>query len=189
MYYFPFEQQSDTTMTFAIRTRTQSDTLMSTVRQTIAAIDPGLPLYEVRTMPEWIDRALVSRRVPMYLSLAFGLIGLFLSAVGIYGVLAYGVEQRRRELGVRVALGSSSGNVFGLVLRGGLRIVAIGLILGLAGSYMVGRLMQSQLYDVAPMEATVVATVVVVLGSVAVSASVIPAWRATKIDPMLVLGK
>jgi ABC-type antimicrobial peptide transport system permease subunit len=162
---------------------------MTTVRQKLAAIDRELPLSDVRTMPEWIDRTLVSRRVPMYLSLAFGAVGLFLSAVGIYGVLAYGVEQRRRELGVRMALGSSAGAVFKMVLTGGLTIIGIGLALGLGGSYLVGRVMQSQLYGVAPLELVVVASVVVILGTVALAASIIPSWRATKINPIVVLGK
>jgi ABC-type antimicrobial peptide transport system permease subunit len=125
----------------------------------------------------------------MYVAMAFGAVGLFLSAIGIYGVLAYGVSQRRRELGVRMALGGSAGSVFTLVLGDGVKITGFGMLAGFAGAFFVGRLMQTMLFNVAPMDPSVVGLVAVTLVVVALVASVIPSWRASKINPAVVLGK
>ncbi len=191
-YYLSVAQMGEdvpNTMALTMRARTDSETIMSQVQRALSAIDHDLPLYRTGTMQHWIDTALVGRRVPMYLALAFGAVGLFLSAIGIYGVLAYGVAERRRELGVRMALGGSSRQLFGLVLADGLKITGIGLGIGLAGAFFVGRLMESQLFDVSPADPAVTAIVAVSLAGVAVAASVIPSWRATRINPISVLNK
>jgi len=188
-FYLYFEQNPNRGLTFAVRSRQASPTLQNDVRKAIASVDPSLPVFASRTMREWIDRALVSRRVPMLIAAAFGGVALFLSAVGIYGVLAYGVAQRRRELGVRMALGGSAGSVFTLVLSDGLRIVGIGLVVGLVSAFFVGQLMKSQLYQVAPMNPLVIAGVTVVLSVVALIASSLPALRASRINPIVVLSK
>jgi len=191
-YYLPLAgrgRQAPDTMAITMRVRASSDSLMAQVQRAIASIDPDLPVYRTGSMEYWIDRTLVSRRVPMYLALAFGAVGLFLSAIGIYGVLAYGVAERRRELGVRMALGGSASQVFKLVLGDGLRITAIGLAVGLAGSLAVGRVMESQLFGVSTVEPAVLALVAMALAGVALAASVIPSWRATRINPVTVLGK
>jgi ABC-type antimicrobial peptide transport system permease subunit len=159
------------------------------VRQKIAAIDPQLPLYDVQPAAQYIDDALAGRRVPMYVALLFGGVGLFLSAIGIYGVLAYGVAQRRREIGVRMALGGSVSSVFTLVLGDGVKITAFGLALGLAGAFFIGGLMQTMLFGVSPLDPWVVGGVAAALVTVALVASVIPSWRATRINPIAVLGK
>jgi ABC-type antimicrobial peptide transport system permease subunit len=116
-------------------------------------------------------------------------VALFLSSIGVYGVLAYGVTQRWRELGVRMALGGSTQSVFGLVLADGLRIVGVGLAVGLVGSYFVGRLMEAQLVRVTPLDPLVLALVSAILSTVGVLASVVPAWRASRIDPIVVLSR
>jgi ABC-type antimicrobial peptide transport system permease subunit len=125
----------------------------------------------------------------MLIAAGFGGVALFLAAVGIYGVLAYGVAERRRELGVRMALGGSTGSVFRLVLTDGLLIVGVGLVVGLAGSYFVGRLMQSLLFSVEPMSPAVIGLVTIVLATVAFVATSIPALRASRINPVVVLTK
>jgi ABC-type antimicrobial peptide transport system permease subunit len=112
---------------------------------------------------------------------------LLLSAIGVYGVLAYQVAQRRREIGIRMALGSTTREVFALVLRDGLKIAAVGLTVGLAGTYFVGQARQSQLYDVAPMEPAVVGAVAFVLTAVALAATIIPARRASRVNPLTAL--
>ena len=188
-YYFPEEQSPTRTMMLVVKGRGDGVVSMSAIRQKIAAIDPDLPLYQVRPMVEMIDRALAHRRLPMKLALGFAATGLFLATVGIYGVLAYGVSQRRRELGVRMALGGSTADLFRLVMRDGAVITAVGLVVGLAGALGVGRLMESQLFGVTAMDPGVIGLTVSLLLLVALAASAIPSWRATRINPILVLSK
>jgi ABC-type antimicrobial peptide transport system permease subunit len=124
----------------------------------------------------------------MMLALSFGGVALFLSAIGIYGVLAYGVSQRRREIGVRMALGSTPREVFGLVLGDGVKIVGIGLAVGLAGALLAGRAMASLLYGVRPADPMVLLVIAGTLAVVALLASVIPARRAAKVSPLVALS-
>jgi predicted permease len=188
-YYFPFDQAPQPGLSFAVRTSDATPAIANDIRRVTAAIDPQLPVYRIQPMQEWIDQALVGRRAPMMIAMVFGGVALFLSAVGIYGVLAYSVAQRRRELGVRMALGSSGASVFRLVLREGLMVIAVGVAGGLTGSFFVGRLMQHQLFNVAPMNPVVLTVVTATLATVAVTAIAIPALRASRINPASVLGK
>jgi ABC-type antimicrobial peptide transport system permease subunit len=125
----------------------------------------------------------------MYIAMAFGVVALFLSVVGVYGVLAYSVAERRRELGVRMALGGSTAHVFKIVLTNGLRILGIGLVVGFAGSFAVNQLVKSAVFDVAPTNLVVLTIVTITLSLVALIATMIPAWRASKINPIVVLSK
>jgi predicted permease len=188
-YYTPIMQSPENGMMLAIRTRTDPGSVMPAVRQKINAIDPELPLYGVATMTSRMDDGFVGRRVPMLIGLGFGVVALMLAAIGIYGVLAYGVTQRRREIGIRMALGSTAREAFGLVLADGIRIVVVGLALGLAGAYFVGRAMRSQLYGVQPMDPRVVATVIGVLAIVALVAMILPARRAARVNPVVALNE
>jgi predicted permease len=188
-FYFPFGQVPPGGMTFALQLAGPSTTYANDIRRVIQAIDPELPVFRIQTMQETIDRALVGRRAPMLIAAGFSAVALFLAAVGIYGVLAYGVSERGRELGVRMALGGTTGSVFRLVLTDGLIIVGTGLVVGVAGSYFVGRVMQSLLYGVTPMSPMVIGVVTVVLAIVAFVATSIPALRASRIKPSIVLGK
>jgi len=151
--------------------------------------DHALPTSVLQLEQAWIDTALSGRRVPMLIAAAFGVVALLLSAVGIYGVLAYGVIERRRELGVRMALGGPTMAVFRLVLGDGLRIVVTGLAIGLVGSIVVGQVLKSQLFNVTPMNPLVLALVTLVLSGVALIATAIPALRASRINPNVVLSK
>jgi predicted permease len=186
-YYFPYSQSPSNSMFVALRTAVAPESVVNTLRAKIAAIDPELPLYGVRTMVERMDESLVSRRVPMLLAMAFAFVALLLSAIGVYGVLAYQVSQRRREIGIRMALGSTTRQVFGLVLRDGLKIAGAGLAVGLVGTYFVGEAMKSQLYNVAPMDPVVIGTVATVLTLVALAATIIPARRASRVNPLIAL--
>jgi ABC-type antimicrobial peptide transport system permease subunit len=129
------------------------------------------------------------RRAALLLSLSFALVSLFLSAIGIYGVLAYLVTQRTREIGIRIALGRTARGVFGLVMREGLWLMAAGLAVGLTGTFALRRVLQSQIYGLASLDPFVVGMVLLTLGSVAVAASALPARRATKVDPVVVLNQ
>jgi len=188
-YYFAYEQSALRGLTFTVRTRGPSATIQNDVRRVVARIDPQLPVFRVQPMQAWIDTALSGRRVPMLIAAAFGVVALLLSAVGIYGVLAFGVIERRRELGVRMALGGTTMAVFRLVLGDGIRIVVTGLAIGLVGSIVVGQVLTNQLFNVAPMNPLVLALVTVVLSTVALIATAIPALRASRINPNVVLSK
>jgi predicted lysophospholipase L1 biosynthesis ABC-type transport system permease subunit len=188
-YYFPMSQSPDRTFFLALRTSVAPESVVNTLRAKVAAIDAELPLFGVRTMAERMDEALVGRRVPMLLAIAFAGVALFLSAIGVYGVLAYQVAQRRREIGIRMALGSTTREVFSLVLRDGLKIAATGLAAGLLGTYFVGRALESQLFEVASMDPTVIGMVVALLTVVALTATLIPARRASRVNPLTALSE
>ena len=183
-YFFPNAQQPVSSPSFAIRTAGDPQDVVSAVRAAVVAIDPELPLYFVETMDERIAEQLTPRRTPMLLALGFAGLALFLSAIGIYGVLAYRVTQRTREFGIRLALGSTSRQVFGLVLSEGVVVLGVGLGLGVIGAFALRNAVASQLYDVDAMDPFVVATVVVVLGMIALAACLVPARRATRVDPV-----
>src|SRR4030095_4792018 len=149
-YYFPIAQDPQAGLTFVLRSNGDTTALSGALRREIAAIDAQLPVFEVQPMTYWTARSLANRRAPALLSTVFGFVALFLSAIGIYGVLAYVVTQRTKEIGIRVALGSSSAAVFRLVLREGALLVAAGLIVGAAGSFLLRQSLESQLFGVAP---------------------------------------
>lgn len=133
--------------------------------------------------------SLSSRQTAMSLALAFGGLALFLSAVGIYSVLSYLVGQRRREIGIRLAVGSSPSGIFQLFLREGMLLVGCGLALGLIGSAAMRKAVETQIYGVHPLDPFVLTTVIALLGAVALAACLRPAQLATKVDPVLVLNE
>jgi predicted lysophospholipase L1 biosynthesis ABC-type transport system permease subunit len=186
-YFSPFQQRPSRTLGFAIRTSQASESVLGAVRREVARIDPELPFYGVRTLEDRLSTSLIDRRTPTLLAGGFAMVALFLAAIGIYGVLAYQVSQRRREIGIRIALGAASGNIFGLVLREGTLIVIAGAVLGLAGSFLLRQTIQSQLYEVGAMDPRVVAAVALLLVGVALVACLLPARRAARTDPMIAL--
>jgi putative ABC transport system permease protein len=159
------------------------------LRSTIAAIDRELPLFDVRTMEQRLDRSLVQRRMPMVIALAFGLVALFLAGIGVYGVLACHVAERRREIGIRMALGSSAAAVFRLVMRDGARMTVLGILVGLAGAIGMARLMAGLLYGVSATEPVVVGAVAILLVTVALIATWLPARRAARMNPAAALSE
>lgn len=188
-YYFPLAQENRRGLDFAIKTSGDPSQLIGAVRGVIAGLDPDLPWFDVRTMQERIDDSLTDRRTPLLLSAGFSVVALLLAAVGIYGVLAYLVQLRTKEVGIRVALGSDAGGIFRLVLREGVLIVLVGLLLGVFGTLALGRFIESQLYGVSSMDPAVLAAVAGVLAAVATLACLVPAWRATRIDPVVALAQ
>jgi putative ABC transport system permease protein len=186
-YFFPLAQEPQDDLTFVLKAAADPGTLSGALRREIAAVDSQLPVFEMQPMSYWTDRSLAKRRSPALLSIAFGFVALFLSAIGIYGVLAYLVTQRTKEIGIRVALGSTAWAVFQLVLREGFLLVAAGLVLGGIGSFMLRRTLESQLFGVTSSNPIVLLLVSAVLAAVALMACALPARRATKIDPLVAL--
>jgi predicted permease len=187
-YYFTYKQRPPGFLTLTVRTAVSPLTLTGPIRSVVAKIDPDLPFYYPETLEHRVAESLVVRRTPMLLLMVFAGVALFLAAVGIYGVLAYTVTQRTRELGIRVAVGSSPRQLFALVVSQGLRVIGLGLLVGIIGSLLLVRLIQSLLYGVQPTNPLVLTTVAVVLAAVGVAACLLPARRATRIDPVVALS-
>jgi predicted permease len=186
-YYFPIAQNMIRTLTLVARSRTAPERLTESIRREIVALDPELPFYGVRPMRARIDESLLNRRTPMLLGSVFASIALFLASVGIYGVLAYQVSQRRREIGIRLALGSEPRRIFRLVLQEGMMLLGTGLALGLAGAFALRRAIETQLFGVEPTSPVVLLAVMGLLTAVVVVACGLPARRAAHIDPLIAL--
>ncbi len=186
-YYLPYAQNVSRGYSLAIRTAAGSGPILRELRERFAAVAPNLALFDAHTMEERGDLALASRRAALTLSMAFSGLALFLSAIGIYGVLAYLMTQRRRELGIRGALGCTAAGVVRLVMGEALRLVAAGLIFGAAGCALLRPVVAGELYGVKPLDPLVMAAVVAALAAVALAASAAPAWRAARVDPAAVL--
>jgi predicted permease len=186
-YYFPMDQDISSGMTFAVRTAGDPTALTNSVRGVLSQIDRELPVFDTLTLEERMEKSLVTRRSPVLLSLSFGAVALFLSAIGIYGVLAYLVTQRTKEIGIRIALGSSARAIFELVLREGLVLILGGFVLGAVGAVVLRKSLESQLFGVSATDPIVLVTVTVVLAAVAILACALPARRATRIDPIVAL--
>jgi predicted permease len=187
MYYFPFAQEVGRGMTIVARTAADPGTIIAPIRQQVRAIDPELPFFGVKPMQQRISESLTSRRTPMLLASLFGGIALFLAAVGIYGVLAFQVAQRRKEIGIRMALGSDRRRIFGLIVSEGLWLLGVGVAVGFAGAFAIRRLMETQLFGVQPMDPLVLTAVAGTLALVAFVACAVPARRASRIDPLIAL--
>jgi len=185
--YYPVAQQPLPSMALTLKTGLDPQTLIPQVRQAVQSLDPEQPLADVRTMDQWVLRSLENRRTPMMLLALFGAVALILSAIGIYGVLAFGVAQRVREFGIRQALGADQKSILRLVLTQGMVTAGIGLLVGLSGAFLLTRFLQSMLFGVGTHDVPVFAGVTVLLLLVAVAACYIPAKRATEVDPMIAL--
>jgi putative ABC transport system permease protein len=185
--YYPIAQQSRQGMALVLKSALEPSQLVAQVRAAVQSLDPEQPLANVRTMDEWVGRSLENRRTPMVLFVLFGIVALLLSAIGIYGVLAFSVAQRVREFGIRQALGADRRSILSLVFKQGLATTGVGLAIGLAASYGSSRYLETLLYGVNARDWMVFATVTVVLLAVAILACYIPARRATRIEPMVAL--
>ena len=174
-------------LTLFLRTDRPASDVVSALRDKVRAIDPALPLFDAGGLQEAVDSSFDNRRAVMLLLAAFAGLALFLSALGIYGVLAYDVSQRTREIGVRSAIGASRGQIAGLILRQGLWKGGIGVVLGLIGAALLSRSMTTLLFNVQPTDPAVYAAVSFVLIAVALLASYLPARRASRIDPLIAL--
>ena len=185
--YYPIAQQPRPGMALVLKSALEPSQLVAQVRSAVQEIDPEQPLAGVRTMDEWVSRSLEGRRTPMVLFVLFGVVALLLSAIGIYGVLAFNVAQRVREFGIRQALGANSQSILALVFKQGLTTAGIGLVLGLLASYGLSRYLETLLFGVQARDWMVFSIVTVLLFAVAALACYIPARRATRIDPIVAL--
>ena len=185
--WFAQRELFTTNVTVVARTPSNPQAVLSSIRGIVRSADPDMPVYDVRTMEDQMGMALLPARLGGSVLGLFGVLGLLLAGVGIYGVMAYSVAQRRRELGIRVALGADRGTVLKQVLAEGLRLAVIGTALGLAGAAGAAQLVEGLLYNVSAMDPAAFLGVPTVLVMVAAFAVYLPARRAAGADPMTAL--
>jgi putative ABC transport system permease protein len=166
-------------MMLAARTDGRPEDLTGSIRAAVLAIDPAQPIYHVKTLDTLVGDALLASRTAANFMILFGLLALALAAIGIYGVVAYGVSQQTREFGVRLALGATPQDLLRQVLRGGVLMVGAGVILGLAGSAAVGQVLGGMLYGIGPADPVTYAAALGVLSICGLAACAVPAWRAS----------
>jgi ABC-type antimicrobial peptide transport system permease subunit len=172
-----------------LRTAQEPHSIVPSIRKAIEQLDRDLPLFQVRTTAEIIDSTVQRREFSILLLSLFAGLALVLAAVGLYGVLSYTVSQRTGEMGIRMALGASAADVRRLILVQGMKPALTGVVGGVAGALFATRLLQSMLFHVSPMDPSTFVAVALVLMGVAVLACLIPAMRATRIDPTIALRR
>ncbi|HXN22647.1 MAG TPA: ABC transporter permease [Candidatus Dormibacteraeota bacterium] len=172
---------------FVVRTDNDSKTLLPQLREAFRSVSPDLPVYNVFLMTDLVDRSTATRRFPALLLSGFALLALVLAAVGIYGVISQSVAQRAHEIGVRLAVGATVGNIIALVLRQGLRLAAVGIAIGLVAGLALSRLIVSLLFGITAYDPAVFVLVPLTLVVVAALACAIPAYRGSRVDPLMAL--
>jgi ABC-type antimicrobial peptide transport system permease subunit len=182
MIYLPFEK-SQTTAMVALRTTGDPGTLGATLSKAVAEVDPDLDVHDVTPMTSRIDGSLSGRRLSLGIAGIYAGVSLLLATIGIYGVLAYTVAQRRREIGVRMALGARPDQILRMVMGSGLRLLAFSLPAGAIGAVLIGRLMSAFLYRISPGHVGVLAATGMVMAIAAMAACLIPARRAAQVAP------
>ena len=185
--YFPYQQEPSRQSTFHVRTAGDPLQMTNTIRETLRNIDDTVPLFTVRTQQEQIHRSLTQERLFARLAVLLGGVTLALSAIGLYGLLAYAVARRTPEIGVRMALGAERRQVRWLILRESLALVAVGLLLGLPAAYLSSRFIESLLFGLESTDPRALAAAASVMVAVALAAAYVPARRASRIDPLVAL--
>lgn len=186
--YIPYTQDDNLgSITFYLRSTQEAATVIPAVRSEVNKLDANLPLYDIKTVETVIAENVLNERLLAALSLCFAALAALLAGIGLYGVLAYQVVQRRREIGIRVALGASSSNVRWLVMGQGLRLTGFGIVLGLAGGFALARVLTSLLYGIQVSDPMSYVLATVLLLAVTLLACYLPARKATKVDPMIAL--
>jgi len=174
-------------MNLVARSASDPMSLVSAVRAAIQSVDKDQPIYKVKTMDEWVTESMAQKRFSMLLLGLFAMVALLLAAVGLYGVMSYAVTRRTHEIGVRMALGAQALDVLRLVVRQGMTLALIGAGAGLGGALGLTRLLKTLLFGVSATDPLTFTAVPALLAGVALLACWIPARRATKVDPMIVL--
>lgn len=185
--YLPMAEQAQSYASIVVRGSTDPRGLMSRLRDAVRGEDPNLPVYQIRRMDEVIAASVAPRRTNTILLVLFGGLAVLLATVGVYAVLAYGVAQRTREIGVRVALGAQRTDVVRMIVGEGARLTLFGVTIGLLGAYWLSRFVSSLLYGVSPQDPVVFVAAPIALAVVAAAAACIPALRATRVDPITAL--
>jgi putative ABC transport system permease protein len=185
--YVPWPQRPGINASFVLKGRLTPAALAVSIREEVRRLDAAQPIHNLRTIREIRDNSLASERLNLSVLGVFAIVALTLSVVGLYGVLAYSVARRQREIGVRTALGARPTDVLRLVLGQGMRLIALGIFLGLAASLWVTRWLTSLLFEIKPIDPATLSAVAILLIAVALLASWIPARRAARIDPIQAL--
>lgn len=185
--YAPFEQMPNKAMTLAARTNMDTQAVVRSVKRAVLSIDAGQPVFQIRSMDQYLSLAETAPRISTILMAVFAIASVLLAAIGVHGVVSYGVAQRTREFGVRMALGSSPAQIQSLVIRGGLKTAFLGLVSGMIGGMTLAWVLRAFLYGVAPMDPAVMVGVAALLLLVILMANYLPAQRATRSDPMQAL--
>jgi len=185
--YFPYKQFGFGSAHLLLKSEREQTQVLSAARAELLRLDSELPLFDSKSMNQRLAESLVGRRAPMVLCLIFAVLALLLAAIGLYGVLAYAVTQRTREFGIRMALGAQGNDVLRMVLWHGVRLAAVGLLIGAAAAYLLTRVMTTLLYEVKPSDPSVFLLVSILLAAVALAASAAPSFRATRISPVVAL--
>lgn len=185
--YEPILQAQFTGLNFAVRTSGDPTTLTAALRREVYAVDPDQPVGQVAALEKLVGDSMARQRFAFTLFAVFSGLALLLASIGIYGVMAYNVSQRRGEIGVRMALGATAGDVIKLILRQGFGVIALGVGTGLAATLALAHVIQSMLYGTNPRDPLTLALIAAVLAAVALIACLIPALRATKVDPLTAL--
>jgi putative ABC transport system permease protein len=185
--YFPAGFRLAALMDVAVRTQGRPEDAIAAIRGKVRALDPELPVATVRTMEDWVANNAAQPRFNSVLFAAFAAVALLIAAIGIYGVLSYSVNQRTREIGVRMALGASRAEVLRLIVGEGMRMGAAGIAIGLAGAFALSRALSSLLFNVQARDPLTFAAVALTLLAIAFAACYLPARRATAIEPVIAL--
>jgi putative ABC transport system permease protein len=185
--YFPLPQRPNGNLFLAVRSDVAPNSMVTAARSVLRELDPDLPVYNVETMTELVANQMAQSRFGAWLLSVFGALAMILAAVGIYSVMAYAVEQRSREIGVRVALGARAGDVLKMVIGQGMRLALLGVALGLGASLALTQLMKQLLFGVTTADPLTYGALALLLTLVALVACWIPARRATKVDPVVAL--
>jgi predicted permease len=185
--YFPQSQNPDTGTFVVVRTASDPEAMSGSVVSSIHAVDPGIAISGIQTMQQRLYNSLARQRFASTMLAAFAVFALLLAAVGLYGVLSHLVSQSTHDIGVMVTLGAQTGHIVRLIIRQGMELVAIGVVAGLAGAYALSRVMAGLLFGISARDASTFVSVPLILAAVAFAASVIPAWRASRVDPMVAL--
>jgi ABC-type antimicrobial peptide transport system permease subunit len=183
----PHAQYPTRAMNIVLRSSVEPAALTSALKQEIRAFDSDLPVYNVRTMTQRVDESLARRRFAMLMLVLFAFLAFALATIGIYGVMAYIVNQGTRELGIRMALGATQSHILRLVVRQGMMLALTGVAIGLVGAFALTRVMRSLLFGIGATDAATFTVISLVLILTALLASYIPARRAARIDPMISL--
>jgi len=185
--YFSLDQVKRTNLVLFVRAGSRVGSLEKSVRQAVTSVDPTQPVFDLRTMQERVEETWSSHRLLSFLLGIFALLALGLATIGLYGVIAYTSLRRLREIGVRIALGAQRFHIQNLILSHGMKLLSVGMILGIAGAIGCSRLLRSALFEVQPLDIGIYCLVGLILSLAALAASWLPAWRSSRVDPLITL--